>query len=85
MALAQNIKALSMVMCNSKLFCNTALSTGYFVDVRPAVKPQTNCSEFTLVFCCTVQLVLLVNYCKFFPPSLPLETGLVILFAIYRY
>ena len=85
MALAQNIKALSMVMCNSKLFCNTALSTGYFVDVRLAVKAQTDCSEFTLVFCCTVQLVhvLLVNYRKFFPPSLPLETGLVILFAIY--
>ena len=31
------------------------------------------------MFCCTAQLVLVVNYRKFFPPSLPLETGLIVL------
>ena len=50
-----------------------------FVDVSLAIQAQTNCSEFTLVFCCTVQLVPVVNYRKFFPPSLPLEMGLVVL------
>ena len=67
-------------MCNAKPFCSTALYTGYFVDLSLAIQAQMNGSEFTLVFCCTAQLVLVVNYNrKFFPPSLPLETWLVVL------
>ena len=59
-------------MCNAKPFCSTVLSTGYFVDVNLAISAETNCSESTLVFCCTAQLVLVVNYHYFFPlpPSL---------------
>ena len=34
--------------------------------------------------CCTAQLVLVVNYGKFFPPALPLETGLVVLLQFIK-
>ena len=46
-------------------------------DKRLAIKAQTNCSEFTLVFCCTAQLALAILLLKVFPPSLPLEKRLV--------
>ena len=40
-------------------------------DKRLAIKAQTNCSEFTLVFCCTAQLALAILLLKFsLPPSL---------------
>ena len=62
---------LSFYTCNAKLVRCTAFSTGYFVDVCLAIKVQTNCSEFALVFGCTAQLVVVVNYRKFFPTDHP--------------
>ena len=35
-------------------------------DKRLAIKAQTNCSEFTLVFCCTAQLALAILLLKIF-------------------
>ena len=38
-------------------------------DKRLAIKAQTNCSEFTLVFCCTAQLALAILLLKVFHGS----------------
>ena len=51
-------------------------------DKRLAIKAQTNCSEFTLVFCCTVQLALGKIMLKFFPSLPPFGEELGLLFVI---
>ena len=48
-------------------------------DKRLGIKAQTNCSEFTLVFCCTAQLALVILLLNFFPSLPPFgeEVGLL--------